>query len=365
MAIENFLPIALAFVTSFLLTKLVIFIYHRQGWLDDPSNKKHPKHIHTHPLPRGGGIPIFLTILLIASITLPLDKHLVGILAGGLILAITGIFDDLYDLDPKLRLAIGFFAALIVVGSGIGIPYLTNPLSESLILLDSPQLSIDLFGKTRSLWILADIFTLFWIVGLMNFVNWSKGLDGQLPGMTAIAALTIAILSSTFSADITQWATGILALIVAGAYLGFLPLNFFPQKIMPGYGGGSLAGYFLAVLAILSSTKVGTLMVVLGIPLIDAVFVMFSRILSGKSPLRGDTRHLHHQLMLLGWGKRRVALFYWLVTAILGFFALKLNSQQKLYTIVLLTLVLGSFMLWIRQLKISSSQPDRDNGSKT
>jgi UDP-GlcNAc:undecaprenyl-phosphate/decaprenyl-phosphate GlcNAc-1-phosphate transferase len=262
-----------------------------------------------------------------------------------------------------VRIGIGFLAASCVVAAGIGIPFLTNPLSTGeLIYLNQPQIPIYLLGKTRTIWILADIFALFWIVGIMNFVNWSKGLDGQLPGTAGIAAIVIALLSLNFSADIAQWETSILAIIVAGAFIGFLPWNFFPQKIMPGYGGGSLAGYFLAILAILSTTKVGTLIIVLGIPLIDAVFVMIRRVLAGRSPVWGDTRHLHHTLMKLGWSKRKIAIFYWVITAFLGFVALKLNSQQKFYTIILLAVFFAGFLLWIKLFSQSSSQLDHDNG---
>ena len=360
----SFWPFIVSLILSLGLAPLVIWFYRRQNWLDNPVGKTHPKHIHTKPLPRGGGLAIFGAILLATLLFLPLDKHVIGILLGGLVLTITGILDDIFDLNPTLRIGIGFLAAACVVAAGIGIPFLTNPFGESLIYLNQPQIPIYLFGKLRTIWVLADLFALFWIVGLMNFVNWSKGLDGQLPGTVAIAAITIALLSQTFSADITQWTTGILALIIAGAYLGFLPWNFFPQKILPGYGAGSLAGYFLATLAILSTTKVGTLLVVLGIPIIDAVFVIIRRIAAGKSPIWGDTRHLHHTLLKLGWSKQRVAVFYWVITAILGFIALRLNSQQKFYTIMILIIGFGIFLLWIKQFLASSNRPAPGNGSK-
>src|SRR4030042_1331199 len=119
-------------------------------------------------------------------------------------------------------------------------------------------------------WI-AIIVGLFWIVFLANTVNWSKGFDGQLPGIVVIACLTIAIFSLRYSADIPQWPIAILASITAGAYLGFLPFNFYPQKIMPGYSGGALAGFMIAILTILSTSKILTSMVVLGVPFIDAI----------------------------------------------------------------------------------------------
>ena len=116
---------------------------------------------------------------------------------------------------------------------------------------------------------------------------------------------------------------------------------------MPGYGGSTLAGYLLAVLAILSTTKVGTLMVVLGIPFIDTGYTIVRRILSGKSPVWGDTGHLHHRLLAIGWGKRRVAIFYWAITALLGTLALYLNTSSKLYTMVSVAILLGGLILWL------------------
>ena len=116
---------------------------------------------------------------------------------------------------------------------------------------------------------------------------------------------------------------------------------------MPGWGGGALAGYFLAVLSILSGAKVATALIVLGVPLMDVVYVIARRIMAGRSPVWGDTNHLHHQLLKIGWSKRQVAGFYWLVTAALGSIALQLNSQMKIYTILLIAVSVGGALLWI------------------
>jgi len=350
-----------ALLISALTTPLVIKVYQKFGWLDDPQKNKRLKNTHQYPVPRGGGVPIYFAVLFSSLLFLQLDKHLIGILSGGLIILIMGILDDLFDLNPYLRLLGGFLAAGCVVAAGIGISFITNPFN-GLIRLDQPQVPFFLFGKWRTIWVLADLFALIWITWCMNFVNWSKGIDGQLPGIIVIAALTISLLSLRFSADITQWPVTILALITAGAYLGFLPWNFYPQKIMPGYGGGALAGYLLAVLTILSTTKVGTAIIVLSIPLMDALYAIFRRLKKGRSPVWGDRGHLHHRLMDLGWGKRRIALFYWFLTALLGFLALQLNSQAKFYTIILLAVFFGGIILWINYLISFLSRPDRFNG---
>lgn len=131
---------------------------------------------------------------------------------------------------------------------------------------------------------------------------------------------------------------------------------------MPGYGGGSLAGFMLAVLAILSGGKVATAILVLGVPMMDAVYTIFRRILRGRSPVWGDRGHLHHKLIEFGWGKRRIALFYWLVSAILGTIALRLNSQQKFFTIILLGLAVGGLLLWLNFWATFSRLQDQDNG---
>lgn len=349
---ENFktyllFPFAVSGFASYFTTFIVMNLAKKLGIIDDPKNKKHPKIIHTRPTPRGGGIPIFIGLLLASLIFLPLDKHLIGILAGALVLSVVGFLDDKYDLNPYLRLFLGFFAASLPIAAGIGISFITNPFG-GIIDLSHPQIAFSLFGNTHTIWLISDLFALFWITFLMNVINMgAKGVDGQLSGVTIISALTIAFLSLKFSADIAQWPVIILAAITAGSFAGFFPWHIFPQKIMPGYGGGTLAGYLLAVLSILSTTKVGTLMVVLGIPLIDTGYTIIRRLLSKKSPVWGDTGHLHHRLLAMGLTKSQVAIFYWIVTALLGVLALNLNTTLKIYTMIGIATLLGGLFIWL------------------
>ena len=358
-------PLLVAGLISLISTPMVIKLAWRLKLVDDPKKRKHPAHLHKKVTPRAGGLAIYLAVIIAGLIFLPLDQHLKGIFLGASLLLITGLLDDRFDLHPYLRLTACFLAAGCVVASGIGIAFFTNPLG-GIIRLDQPRLYFNLFGETRSIWILADIFALLWIVFLTNIVNWAKGFDGQLPGIVVVAGLTIALLALRFSADVTQWSVTILAAITAGAYLGFLPYNFFPQKIMPGYSGGALAGFLLAVLAILSTTKIGTAIVVLGVPFVDALYSITRRILAGRSPVWGDRGHLHHRLLdKWGWGKRKTAIFYWLITALLGTLALSLNSRQKFYTMVMLAVLIGGLLLWLNFFSISFGQSDPDNRSKT
>lgn len=357
-----FLPFSVAFLISVVFTPLVIKIYKGLGILDDPKKQSHPKVIHTYPVPRGGGIPILIALLVCVLLFLPVDKTLIGIVLGSLIIVIIGSLDDIFDLNPYFRLITNLAAASLVVGMGLGISYITNPLG-GLIHLDQIKIPLDLLGEVRNIVVFADIFAVLWIVWTMNMVNWSKGLDGQLPGVVVISAITIGVLSLRFFPDPSQIPVLIISGVTAGAYLGFLPFNFFPQKIMPGYGGGALAGFLLATLSILSSSKVATMMLVLGVPFMDAVYTVIRRVLSGKSPVWGDRGHLHHRLMDLGWGKRRVALFYWLVSAILGLVALFLDSRGKLFAVIMIFLIVGGGLLWISIFTSKSSgYSDRDSG---
>ena len=339
----------LAAVVAYLTTPLVIYLAKKIGIVDDPKTHTHPKVIHTYPVPRGGGVAIYIAITLTALVFLPHDKHLLAILGGASLITIIGVLDDKYDLNPYLRLIAHIFVASIPIIAGIGISFITNPISGGILDLSQPQITFNLFGYERTIFIVADAFALVWIIFIMQMLNMgAKGVDGQLPGVVAIAAIIIAIMSLRYSADITQWPIIILASITAGSYLGFLPWNFYPQKIMPSYSGSTLAGYILALLTILSTTKVGTLLVVLGVPIIDTGYTIIRRVISGKSPVWGDRGHLHHKLLDdLKWSKRRVAIFYWGVTALLGVLALNLNAANKLYTIIGVALILGGLLLWL------------------
>ncbi len=353
------IPWLVSTAVSFFVTPVVIRLAKRLGIVDDPSKNKHPKVIHTYPIPRGGGIPIFLSLLTSVLIFLPTDKQTIGIIFGALGLVLMGFLDDKYDLNPYLRLIIGIISASIPVACGIGISFISNPLG-GVIDLTGPQMSFQFFGNSYTFSFLSNILAVIWVTFLMNIVNMgAKGVDGQMSGVTVIAALTIAFLSLRYSADITQWPVIILAAITSGAYLGFLPWHVFPQKIMPGYGGSTLAGYLLAVLSILSTTKVGALMVVLGVPLIDTGYTVVRRIVSGKSPVWGDRGHLHHRLLDFGMTKQQVAIFYWVLTSLLGFMALNLNTTTKIYTMIGVAAIIGGLILWLTYRPKKQSEANR------
>lgn len=342
-------PLLTAAAVSFLATPLAIRLAWHFGLVDNPKFHKHPKVVHTYPVPRGGGLPIFLALVAGASLFLVRDIRIAGVVLGATFALAIGVADDKWGLNPYLRIAANLATALPLVIFGVGLSYITNPFGG--ILNFEPWLSA--------------IFTLVWVGGMMNFLGiGAGGIEGQHPGVVAIAATTLGLLAARYINDPSQWPVVILAGITAGAYLGFLPWNFYPQKIMPGYSGKSLAGYLLAVIAILAVAKVQTLLMVLAIPIADAGWAIVRRILSGKSPVWGDRGHLHHHLLDLGWGKRRIAVFYWTITAISGILALWLNSKQKFYTLAAAFLIIGTIILWLSYWT-SSKVSGRDNGLKT
>lgn len=343
----SILPALVSGVISYLFTPILIQFGAKLGIMDDPKKNKHPKVIHTYAVPRGGGTATFVGIFASSLFFLPPDRHFIAIILGAFIITVLGVVDDKYNLNPYTRIIVQIAAACIPILSGVGIAFLSNPFG-GIIDLSYPRFSFELFGEVRTIWLLSDAFAIIWIVFMMNILNMgAKGIDGQLPGVVSIASLAVVSISLRYSADITQWPVAILASAVMGAYLGFLPWNFYPQKIMPGFSGSTLAGYFLAILSILSTAKVGTLMVALGVPIVDTGYAIIRRVAAGKSPVWGDKEHLHHKLLEMGLTKRQVAVLYWAMTGALYLLAINLNAENKFYTIIGITIVVGTLMFWL------------------
>lgn len=359
----NFIiPALFAAAACFTATPIVIKIAKKFGMVDDPKHRYHPAHTHVGIIPRAGGLALFIGVAVAILVYIPVSKLIVGILLGSLLLTLVGLADDRRDVNPYIRLITNALAALIVVGAGAGIPYITNPITGGILHLDTWRISFDFLGP-HSILVWSDVFAFLWILWTINIVGWSAGVDGQMPGFVAISAFVLGLLSLRFSLhDKSAEIVSILAFIVSGSFLGFLPWNNYPQKIMPGYGGKTLAGFLLALLGILSYGKFGTALLVLGVPMIDACYTLMRRIGRGKSPVLADRGHLHHRLLDLGWGKRRVALFYWSVSAILGAVALTVTSQQKLFALLLLAVCVGAFLVWVNFFTQFSEPPDPDSG---
>lgn len=345
-------PLVAAFLATLIATPVSLFFLKKYNIVDDPKKHKHPAIIHKKPIPRGGGIPLFIGVLTAGILFLPLSKIIIALFFAALVALIIGVLDDKYDLSPYLRFVINISTAIFVVYMGINIPFITNPFG-GILYLNNFQIP---FWQGTTITFLSDTVAVIWIVWVMNMLNWSKGVDGQMPGIVAISAIIIGILSLRFTPlDETSVIAATLSFIIAGASLGFLVFNFYPAKIFPGYGATTIY-LLLAVASILSSAKLATAILVMGVPMTDGLFTIIRRIASGKSPFWHDKKHLHHLLLGLGFSQRRVALFYWIVSAILGSLSLVLSSKGKLFTIIMLIIVVGGALLFLHLLTKHSDE---------
>ncbi|MFH1186862.1 MAG: MraY family glycosyltransferase [Candidatus Levyibacteriota bacterium] len=344
-------PFLTALFATLIATPISLIFIKKVGLIDDPTKRKHPAALHTKPIPRAGGIPLFLGIAIAGLIFLPIEKITIALFFAGLICLIIGVLDDKFDISPYFRFIINIIAAAIVVYAGANIPFITNPFGGILYL---NSLSIPFLSEQTSI-LFSYLIAVLWIVWIMNMLNWSKGVDGQMPGIVAISAIVIGILSLRFPAiDHYSLISAKLSFMIAGAAIGFLFFNFYPAKIFPGYSATAVY-LFLAVVSILASAKLATAVLVMGVPMIDGVFTISRRVLSGKSPFWHDKKHLHHLLLKRNYGHRKIALFYWLISAILGSLALILSSKGKLFAIVMLAIIAGGTILF---LQLTIENPD-------
>jgi UDP-GlcNAc:undecaprenyl-phosphate GlcNAc-1-phosphate transferase len=337
-------PLVFSFLITVIATPLSISLLKKYNIVDDPKKHQHPAIIHKKPIPRGGGIPLFVGVLMTSIFFLPLTKIIIATLIAAFFSLLVGVLDDKYDISPYLRFVINILCAVFVVFMGANIPFITNPFGG---ILNFSHLQVFFLNGT-AISLLAYVIAVLWIVWVMNMLNWSKGVDGQMPGIVAISAIVIGLLSLRFShLDQTSATAATLSFIVAGASLGFLVFNYYPAKIFPGYGATAIY-LILAVASILSGAKLATAILVMGVPMTDGLVTIARRILSGKSPFWHDKKHLHHLLLSLGFGQRRIALFYWTVSAILGAISLVLSSKGKLFAIIMLVILAGGAILFLQ-----------------
>jgi len=347
---QSLLALFISFAISYAATIPTIYIAKKIKLVTDINRRYHPAHTHKGLIPRGGGISIYLGIFFTTLLLVSINKIIIGILLGSFLMVVVGTLDDYSDISPYIRFASNILISVIVISFGLGIPYISSPFG-GVIKLDQWIITFKLFGMHHLL-LIADILAVLWLTWTANMVNWSKGVDGQLPGFVGLAGIFLGLLSQKFTAhDISAQMVSLFSFIVAGSYLGFLPFNFYPQQIMPGYGGGALAGFLLGILSILSFGKLGTAILILSIPMMDAVYTIIRRLINRQSPFKADWGHLHHKLLEIGWGKRRIAVFYWLVTFILGASSLFLKGIEKLIAFITIALLLLIFIFIIERMK--------------
>ena len=274
-------------------------------------------------MPRMGGIAIFLGfILTVILITPSIEafewKQISGLLIGGMIIFLLGFFDDIYNLNAKLKLLVQIIAALVVIYSDIRIEFVTWPFAESNILL-LQNISVPI--------------TLLWIVGITNAVNLIDGLDGLAAGVSSIAAICLMILSM-FSPNPIGPVAALLTAALAGSCLGFLPYNFNPAKIFMGDTGSTFLGYVLAVTSIQGLIKGYTAVtiiiavLVLALPIFDTTFAIFRRILTRRPIMEADRGHLHHRLVDKGYSQKRAVITLYGISGGFGIIGILLANKD-------------------------------------
>jgi UDP-GlcNAc:undecaprenyl-phosphate GlcNAc-1-phosphate transferase len=238
-----------------------------------------------------------------------------------------GLLDDAYQLRARWQLLTQLGVAAIPVLAGVMPTFLNNPVGPGTIPLVSP------FNAG---------FTVVWILGMVNSMNFIDGLDGLSPGIALIAALTLGFISFTTTVGITgQPMVGILCVILAGALLGFLRWNFHPARIFIGTTGVMFVGYMLAILSILGAAKVAVALLVLGVPIIDTFWIIVRRLATGHSPFTPDRGHIHHRLLDLGLSHAQTVLVIYGICIVLAVLSIVLSTNQQLYAFLGLAVAFG------------------------
>lgn len=337
----------ISFILTFFLTVFLTYAVRRLAlrWniVDIPTSER---KIHKKPIPLLGGLAIFLAFFLVLGYYVfftdkvlggqILAKHLVGIFLGGLLLMIGGFLDDKYNLKPKWQIIWPILSVLIVIASGIGITYITNPLGGMLRLDEWQKIVFWWHGVPYKITLLADIFTFVWLLGMMYTTKFLDGLDGLVSGITSIGAVIIFFVS--LMKEVSQPETAMLSIILAGACAGFLVWNFNPAKIFLGEGGSLFTGYMLGILSIIAGGKIATTLLIMGLPILDAFLVLVQRLFAKKSLVLADQRHLHFRLLDAGMNQRQAVFSLYLVTLIFGSSTLFLKSEGKLFALILLNI---------------------------
>lgn len=344
------IPFGVALALSVVFTPSIKKLALQKEIVDYPT----PRKIHQKPIPLLGGLAIFLSFTITTLIFWSLgrisdlkisDTDIAAILLAGMILMIGGFLDDKYNLKPKQQFIFPILAILIVLLAGIKIQYITNPFGG---VIEFPlSLGIILAG--------------LWLLGMVYTTKFLDGLDGLVSGVTVIGAIIIFIVSLFW--DIPLSGTSVLAIILAGAALGFLPFNWQPAKIFLGEGGSVFCGFMLGVLAIISGSKVATALLIMGIPILDVLWVIVRRIWQGKSPALADRKHLHFRLLDIGLTHRQAVTFLLCLTTAFGITALFLHTKGKIIALGILTLIMIILAVSLVGIyRIKKNQESREKG---
>ena len=330
MTLNNILAFCVTFIISVILTPFIGKITKEMGIIAHTNNRTVQHGI----IPRTGGYAIYVAFLIGAMVFLKTDNQINSILIGGLIVFLFGLYDDIHDLPPKMKVLGQVAAALIVIFyggislKGFTIPYIPTILSYSIAL----------------------IVTLGWIVGITNAVNLIDGLDGLCGGISMIVLVTTGLISIHYGrTDITS-----LTLLLAGSIGGFLVFNFHPAKIFMGDCGALFIGFMLSVISLLgfgfkTSTffTLGAPIVVLAVPIMDTLIAIIRRKVHHQRFDEADKGHLHHKLMFsLELGQTKSVLILYIATALFSICSF-IHIYSVTASILLFALLLFVFEIFV------------------
>lgn len=304
---------------AILLTPVAARFGQRLGLVDKPR----PGELARRLTPRSGGYGLIAAYLLSVAAALAVEARdaaeigrILGLIIGVLLVIPIAFFDDSRRLGPFPQLAGQIGLAVVAMAFGLIISSIANPFGGLVVL--PAVVSIP--------------FTLFWVVGMINTLNWIDTMDGLAAGVTGIAALIL----FARSISLGQYTIAVLPLALAGVCFGFLRYNFEPARIFMGTSGSTFLGFTLAILAVIGGAKIATAAFVLGLPILDVAMVILYRSLRGRSPfVGGDDAHLSHRLVARGLSIRRITLMIYAVCAAGGALAMTLNGVQKLSILAL------------------------------
>ena len=310
-----------ALLVSFVSTPLAEAFARKVGAIDVP---KDARRVHDHPIPRMGGLAIFLGFVLGVVLFAQIDTQLKGILLGSVVIVAVGVVDDITPLPALVKLVVQIGAALIAVWFGVRIEHLANPIFWSA----REYLNLGVFSIP---------VTVLWIVGITNSVNLIDGLDGLAVGVSAIASLSMLAISIMLG----QWNPAIVLAAVLGACIGFMPYNLNPAKIFMGDTGALMLGYVLACVSVTGLLKFYTIisftvpLLALGLPIFDTAFAIIRRLLKGQNPMSPDRGHFHHRLIDMGMSQKQAVALLYGISSILGLSSVMITTNGEMKALVL------------------------------
>ena len=349
-----FLALAAAFVISFAATPIIKIFAQKVGAMDVPGEAR---RVHDHPIPRMGGLAIFLGFILSVVLFADISRPVQGILLGAVIVVAVGAVDDIVSLPAWLKLLFQIAAAIVAVLHGVVIENVMNPNVFS---------SVDVLH----LGALSAPITVIWIVAITNSVNLIDGLDGLAAGVSTIAGVTMLVIALL----VADGNVAVLLAALVGACVGFLPYNLNPAKIFMGDTGALLLGYVLSTASILGLFKFYAVVsfavpfLVLAVPLFDTVFAFFRRLLKGQNPMKPDRGHFHHRLIDMGLSQKQAVAILYTISAILGLAAVVLTTSGEIKALILiaafcLAAVIAGFILLSHHAQETQKHPAQDAGA--